>query len=301
MHRTQVINPPPPDRSHSAQMVAQPALHLAPKRGVVERDHPVRLRRPLGPDDGRQVRLAFDRRHRQLRERTAGQEMLQRHALMRPLMRHRRDDAALIIRKPGDADAGLLTQRRAAALCRHHQPRMDRRPTHNLHDRTRARPRDHRLGRGVYCKSRLVQCPVQRRPQAARLDHPAERLGPGLRGIEMQMQPRRAPPDPAVRHADVPDRPDRERQPIPHARSLQQPSRPGRHGIGATVEIRMLHGRQRGPVHNGHANPARRQPARQRTPDRPGADDADIDAHINAGINTGINRCLIYVHVSVSP
>jgi len=97
MERAQRIDPPPPDRTHCAEVVAEPALYLAGERGVIERDHPVGLGRPLGPDDCRYMRRAVRAGHRQLRERAAGQEMFQRRLVMRQLVRDGGDDAALTI------------------------------------------------------------------------------------------------------------------------------------------------------------------------------------------------------------
>ena len=58
---------------------------------------------------------------------------------------------------------------------------------------------------------------------------------------------------------------------------LQHAARAGGDGVGAAVEIRMLHRRQRGAVDDGGADARRAQPARQRAAHRAGAHDADID------------------------
>ena len=64
--------------------------------GIVERQHALRDRRALGPDDRRDVRRAASSAragaHRQLGERAGRQEVLEGHVVVRALVTDRADD-----------------------------------------------------------------------------------------------------------------------------------------------------------------------------------------------------------------
>ena len=62
----------------------------------------------------------------------------------------------------------------------------------------------------------------------------------------------------------------------PTARRLQQAARAGGDGVGAAVECRMLHRRQRGTIHHDRADARRRQPAGQGAANRAGTDDTHL-------------------------
>ena len=249
---------------------------LAEPRVVVP-EHLSGDRGALGPDDGGDVRRAAQLRvlarpHRQDCERAGRQEMLQRQVVVRPVVADGADDAGLVVGQPGHRDAGRLTQRRVAALCRDHQPaaQLLRSLTHWRRCapplRPAAVPRRRRPER-TRAAPAAPGISVQGHAQATRLHHPAERTGirAGLVVVEMQVQARRPPPEPAVADPNVQDRIGRHRQPVPYAGCDQQPARPGSHRIGAAIERRMLRRRQRGPVDQDGRDPRRSQAAGQRT------------------------------------
>ena len=87
--------------------------------------------------------------------------------------------------------------------------------------------------------------------------------------VEMQEQRRGGAAEAAVADADVEDRAGGFGQPVPHAGVLQQAARAGGDGVGAAVERRVLHRRQRGAVHH-HGGDARPPPAGRPACRRPG-------------------------------
>ena len=195
---------------------------------------------------------------------------------MRLLVGNRAHDAALAIGQLGDRDAGLGPQRRAPPLRGHDELAGE----FIVADPNRGpvcRARDHRFRRREHLGGgQGVQLRVQRHPQAARLHHPAERPGTSLRMVEMQKQRRGGAARFAVRHPDVQDRARFERQALPNARRLQHGARPGGDGIGAAVEIRVFHRRQRRAVDHRHPHPTRRQAAGERRTHRAGAHHAYV-------------------------
>ena len=206
---------------------------------------------------------AVARRHRQLRERAGRQEMLQRDAVVRALMGDREDDAGLPVGQPRHRDAGLP---RAAASRGPRRPppagrRASGRPRCAPARRRRAR---HSAAAGANTETvrQRVQPRVDRHPQAARLHHPAERRrrrSPALVAASKCRYSREAgrPSRPSeTRMSRI--GPGRIRAAGPTARPASStPARPGGDGVGAAVEIRVLHRRQRRAIDDGgRASPA---------------------------------------------
>ena len=132
VQRAERIAPAAAHHAHRAEMAAEPAGDRIGEARIVQRQHALRDRRALGPDDGGDVgRAAFQRvgagAHRQLRERAGRQEMLERRVVVRMLVADRADDAGLVVRQMGDRNAGRPSQRRVAALRRHHEAAVDAR------------------------------------------------------------------------------------------------------------------------------------------------------------------------------
>ena len=99
-------------------MIAQPAGDCRGEAGIVERQHALRDRRALGPDDGGDVgRTAVHGvgagAHRQLRERAGRQEVLQRRVVVRTLVADGADDAGLVV---GQLVTGMPAARRSGEL-----------------------------------------------------------------------------------------------------------------------------------------------------------------------------------------
>ena len=189
--------------------------------------------------------------HRELGEGAGGQEVLERDAVVRPLVGDGADDAALAVGGAGDADAGL---RRGGGSC---GPRRRRRggrvrvgPSATaivapVRVRRDGRPRRGRRGGGSGSR---VQGGVEGDAQAAGLDHPAEGLGLG--GGAAGWSKCRCSGE-----ARRPTRPSETRMsrmgPEGCGRASHRPAassrraRAGGDGVGAAVEIRVFHGGQR--------------------------------------------------------
>ena len=75
-------------------------------------------------------------------------------------------------------------------------------------------------------------------------------------------------------------------QPVPHAGLLQQAARAGGNGVGAAVECRVLHRRQRGAVHHHGGDAGGGQPAGQRAADRAGSHHAHLGRQMLAHVRT---------------
>jgi hypothetical protein len=108
------------DRPDRAELVAEAAFQFLLEDEVVGRDQPLGIGRPLGPDQGGPVAG-----QRQDREGAGGQEMLLRHALMRPFVLDRGDDARLAVVPMHGLDAGNVAQLRFRAVAGDQQPRLD--------------------------------------------------------------------------------------------------------------------------------------------------------------------------------
>ena len=267
-------------------MRAKPACDLARQPGVVQRQDALRRLGPVGPHHGGYVFDAAGRRicagrHRQLREWTRWQEMLQRHVMMRHRVADREHHAGLLVVQAGDRNAGGLPQWRIPAFRRHHQPAGDRRSVRDVNFGAGRRARNRRIRRGEYPHAgRAGQRRVQRHAQCPRLDHPAERLRVrGFEVIEMQEQPGRGLADPSVTHTNVMDRAGRGLQCIPKPGIAQLPTRAGGNGIGSAVKGRVLHRGQRHAIDNHDREAGLRQTASQGAPDRTGANHADVCLH----------------------
>ena len=282
VHRRERIRPPPPHQFRCPQVIPQPLAHLAQKPHVIQGRQPLHDLMPVGEHNRREVRVLRGPGHRQLRERPAGQEMLQRHALMRLLMRNGAHHGGLSILQPRHRYPSLPAQLRATAVRRHHQPGGEHLIAHHhahaigitRHLRLRRRAQRH--------PRRIMQPPVNRNAQAPRLDDPAERAIPHRARIKMQPQRRGRAPDLSIRHVDLNNRAGGKRQRLPKPGHIQQPLAPRRNGIGPPIEIRVLHRRQRGPVHQQHALTLRGQGAGQSPADRPGPDDRNVMAECHA-------------------
>ena len=138
------------------------------------------------------------------------------------------------------------------------------------------------LGGGEDAKGRQrVHVRVQRDAEAACLDHPAERGGvAGLAMVEVQEQRRGRAAEAAVADPDVVDRAGGFGQAIPDAGRLQQAAGAGGDGVGAAVEGRMLHRRERRAVDHDGGIAGGGEAAGQRAADRAGADDADLGGEV---------------------
>jgi hypothetical protein len=123
-----------------------------------------------------------------------------------------------------------------------------------------------------------VQTRVERHAKAAGLDHPAERAAGFVQraDVEMHAEARGGTADFTVGDADLFDRAGGQRQRGPQAGIFEQAAAAGGDGVGAAIEIRMLHRRQGGAVDRRDAQAGGGKTARQRTADRAGANDADI-------------------------
>ena len=112
-----------------------------------------------------------------------------------------------------------------------------------------------------------------RRPRASTI-HPNGRPLP-RRGRNAG-QRRGLPPGPPVRDADVEDGAGDEGQLVPNTGILEQRAGAGGDGVGASVEIRVFHGRQGCAVDHRHADAAGCQAARECGANRAGANHADV-------------------------
>ena len=230
----------------------------------------------VGEDDGGEIGVLGGAAHGQLRERAVGEEMLQGHAVMRLFMRDGADHGGLAVFEAGDRDTGLRAQLAVAAIRRHDQPRGEFfRADGDVHLLRAARD-DGLRGCPEQDIGALMEPTVDRDPQAARLDNPAEgRVADGA-VVEMQLQGGGRAARLAVRHVDIENRAGGKGQGVPQPGFVQQPPGPGGDGVGPAIEIRMLHRRQGGFVHQQDLFAARRQGAGQSAAHRAGADDRDV-------------------------
>ncbi len=113
LHQRQRVGPARPDRLDGAEKIAEPRPQLGGEFRLGQRQEPRRQRGVLGPDNRGAVAG-----HRQYRERAGRQEMLNRDAAMRVLVRHGRDDAGLLVTPLDGADPGRLAQWRVLAVGR---------------------------------------------------------------------------------------------------------------------------------------------------------------------------------------
>ena len=222
----------------------------------------------LGPDDRRAMLACVAVGHRQDGERAAGQELLLRHAAMRPLVARHQHDRDLIVRPGARADAGVLAHRAEAALGRGDQPRRE--PSAALErdlDLVGAARRVERLvGRDQLDAWAGLQPPQHCGAQETVLDDPAHRRGLALvlgrlAMIEMQEQRTGAPVVAGVGDADVEDRLGAARQLVPHAERLEQPLAGVGDRRGAAVEAGLGQRVQAAPGRPARsAGPTRRRP-----------------------------------------
>ena len=193
--------------------------------------------------------------------------MLQRQVVVRLFVADGADDAGLAVGQAGDRDAGCLAQ--AATRGPRRRPPAGSAPPARRRCAPWRRPSRRSTvavaGANTRSAGRVGKVAVQRHAQAARLHHPAERSGilARLVVVEMQVQPRGAAAQPPVADADVQDRVGRHRQPVPQPGRHQQVARTGGDGVGAAVERRVLHRRQRGAVHHDGANAGARRGGRR--------------------------------------
>ena len=280
IHGGQGIQPAAADQPDRSQMGAQPPLNRGGVGSIVERHESRGGARVLGPDNGGQVLARLAWRHRQLGERPGRKEMFQRRIMMRQAVGDGADHAGLAVWPAGAAEPGGLALLTGAPFGGDDQARLETGAAGQADGNAIGAAFDGGLRRRMDGDAwQGVQACVQGDAKAACLDHPAERFAAQVGMIEMQEERGGLAAWLAVRDADLLDRPGGERQFVPHAGVLEEGAGAGGDGIGAAVEVRVLHGRQRRAVHDGNAEAACGQPARQRGTHRPGADYAYVVGH----------------------
>ena len=161
-----------------------------------------------------------------------------------------------------------------------------------------------RLGR---CKNEqivsAIQCRIDRHAQTARLDHPAEHLPlqilARVPAVEMQEQTRSRAADLAIGDANVADWAGGVGQFVPQPGLFHHPLGACGNRIGATVEIRVLHRRQRGAINDRHARTTLGKQAGKRAPHRTGTDDGDIN--LDYIRHKSLQICQFIVHPILNP
>ena len=197
-------------------MIAQPAGDLAGEGRRVQTGQRRRHSRCLGEDDRGDMRRAKGGTERQLREGTAGKEVLKRRIVVRQLMGDGTDDAALAIGIADRRDAGRPAQWALPPLGGHDQPRAVALACREGHAGAILPALDLRLGRRPQDNAAtVVEAPIEGDAQAARLDHPAKGSGAEFPVVEMQEERRRRLTGLAVRDADLLDRTGLEGQRVP--------------------------------------------------------------------------------------
>ena len=149
----------------------------------------------LRPDDGRAVAEGSARAQGQDRERSGREEVLDGPAFVIPLMRHRRDDAGLIIRPADPADSRLFPEAGTGPVRRHQEVRRDRPLPRDRHPDRVGLVREPIDAGGLQDHSGLPAAVDQGRGDGPALHHVSE----GLSGARLaaEGQERRAGPDPA--------------------------------------------------------------------------------------------------------
>ena len=227
---------------------------------VVERHQTVGQRGAFGPDDGGEVGSSLGAGHGKLGKGPGGKEVFECGAVVRVFVGDGADHAALVVGGAGDADAGLVTQRRVPALGGDDEAGGERRVAFDVDGGVARRALDGAVGRGEQGHAaRGVEPGVQRHAQRPGLDHPAEGAGLGVLVVEMEMQRRGRSAEAAVGDADVQDGAGRLRQGVPQTGVLEQPAGPGggRHRRG-----RRNPGAPWGAAARGRSPPPGRRPGR---------------------------------------
>jgi hypothetical protein len=172
-------------------VIAEPPRDFPREGGRLQLGERRRDRRLLGEDDGRDMRRADGRPQRKLRERSAGQEMLQRRVVVRLLMRDRTDDAALAIGVADRGDRSAPAQRAVPPLRRDHELRTVARARAEGDEGAILVALDPRVGRcGQDDAAPGIQAAVEGYAEATGLDHPSERSLPKLAMVEMEEERR---------------------------------------------------------------------------------------------------------------
>ena len=235
------------------------------------------IARALGPDDGGDVRRAAflgigAGAHRQLREGAGRQEVLERRVVVRLLVADRADDAGLVVRQAGDGDAG---RPRAAASCGPPPPppagsRCAGPPAMRTVAPSSRRSTSAAAGANTRSAGSACMCAFSatRRLRASTIwpngASPRASRWSKCRNSGEARRPRRPS---LTRMSRIGQAGSASRSHSPAC--LQQAARAGGNGVGAAIERRVLHRRQRGAVHHDRGD-ARARPAGRPACRRPG-------------------------------
>ena len=266
MQRRERIGPAPPDRADARRDGRRGARASSrPKRGIVHAPAAPRDRGAVGPDEGarhagRRPCRSCRARQRQLREGPVRQELLERDVAVRLLMREGADHADLVVVERAAGMPACAAQRAIAALGADDQAGVDDLPRSTgapPRRRRRARPRP---GGGEDVQVRAAPAGGRSARRAAPAPPPSSRRARRPTSARVEIRRERGgaarPGRPSATRMRV-DRAGRARQAVPDAGGLQQALGGQRDGIGAAVEFRQLHRRQRrGVDHRRAARPA---------------------------------------------